>query len=414
MAIDAARPVEKRSKSKKIWWIIGSILLALILLAALAAFALRGGSSGGSDSAALSPSDLTKVEKKDFTTTLSGTGDISADREATLTTQLTGPVTSVEAAVGDRVAPQQVLAYIDTSKEEQELASQKASQNAELGESEEQFQQAQHELQELQNARAQAATEEEGVDLQNQVNAASRRVDRAWEQLTTARDSAQSQNNSLQVAINSGQVATPIGGVVTSADAHRGSPAEGPLFTVADDSSLKLTVMVKEADISTVKEGNRVTFTSPSAPGKEFEGTVSSISPVAGDSIPGHSTKGNMPGSDIESEEKAQFPVEIMVDGDHEGLRIGSTGKAKITTSEEKNATTIPLTAVTPDEDKTYVLAVTGEGDNARVEKREVTIGAKNNLDALVKDGLKPGDRIITQVKDHQDLDGQTVDLGEA
>ena len=121
-----------------------------------------------------------------------------------------------------------------------------------------------------------------------------------------------------------------------------------------------------------------------------------------------------MPGSDIESEEKAQFPVEIMVDGDHEGLRIGSTGKAKITTSEEKNATTIPLTAVTPDEDKTYVLAVTGEGDNARVEKREVTIGAKNNLDALVKDGLKPGDRVITQVKDHQDLDGQTVDLGEA
>ena len=48
------------------------------------------------------------------------------------------------------------------------------------------------------------------------------------------------------------------------------------------------------------------------------------------------------------------------------------------------------------------------------MEKREVTIGAKNNLDALVKDGLKPGDRVITQVKDHQDLDGQTVDLGEA
>ena len=89
-----------------------------------------------------------------------------------------------------------------------------------------------------------------------------------------------------------------------------------------------------------------------------------------------------------------------------------STGRV----SEEPSLfwTTSPLTAVTPDEDKTYVLAVTGEGDNARVEKREVTIGAKNNLDALVKDGLKPGDRVITQVKDHQDLDGQTVDLGEA
>ncbi|WP_165241032.1 efflux RND transporter periplasmic adaptor subunit [Corynebacterium lizhenjunii] len=270
-----------------------------------------------------------------------------------------------------------------------------------------------HDVEAARHARA-AATAYRGVSeaelglqaaemaVQHQIDTRSQAVDHALKGAASAGASAEIATKSLQLQLSDAAVRTPLAGVVTAVNATTGQPAQGALLTVTDDSVLRVRVKVKEADISDISIGDKVTFTSPSAPGKTFRGKVTFISPTS------EAAKSEATGSESGSaRNSAEFPVEIQVEGSREGLRLGSTAKVKIITDERTGVLSVPLSAVIHEGEKSYVLRVR----DGVVERQEVTVGTESSLNAAIDKGLSKGDAIISQAETHLDLVGQPVQV---
>lgn len=262
-------------------------------------------------------------------------------------------------------------------------------------------------------ANAQAAARAAELSAGHQVAQQSQAVDHALQSAAGASVAADAANAPLEFDLASAEVRTPIAGLVTAVHATQGRPAEGPLLTVADDTTLLLKTTLKEADLPKVEVGDRVTFTSPSQPGATFTGAVSFISPVAlGSGDAAASGAGAAPDSAgaagaaaPAAGAKAEFPIEIRVDGKRDGLRLGSSAKLKIITDTQKDALTVPLSAVYKDNGADHVLVVR----DGTITAQPVTLGTTSDFDAAIAEGLKPGDRVLTQADLHRDKVGQAA-----
>lgn len=130
----------------------------------------------------------------------------------------------------------------------------------------------------LTNARAQAAAAGQALrKLQNfarpeDVRAATARVDQAEFAVRL-----------LEKSIADCTVRSPIRGIVTEKLSEAGelaAPGTG-LYVVSDLSTVRLTIYVPEADLGKVRLGERARIRIDSSPGKDFEGAVTWVSPIA-------------------------------------------------------------------------------------------------------------------------------------
>lgn len=85
-------------------------------------------------------------------------------------------------------------------------------------------------------------------------------------------------------------------------------------------------------------------------------------------------------------------------------LRSGNTGKVRLAL-QHKNISLVPMDATLEIQDKIFVYAV---GDSNKVAKQPIQIAGKSGNFYLVSEGVKAGDRIVTEGIDHL-LDGQVI-----
>jgi membrane fusion protein (multidrug efflux system) len=78
-------------------------------------------------------------------------------------------------------------------------------------------------------------------------------------------------------------------------------------------------------------------------------------------------------------------------------LRSGNTGKIRLGLN-HTNTLIVPQAATIEIQDKVYVFAV---GDSNKVSRQPITIIGKTGNSYLIKDGLKPGDKIVFSGLDH-------------
>lgn len=225
----------------------------------------------------------------------------------------------------------------------------------------------------------------------------------------------------LEHQVQDREVTSPINGVVTKIEAEEGSPARGALMTVADNSRYLIKTSVRESDIADVKEGNRVTFTTPVTGDREFEGKVRRVAPMADGGEDGGAAAaaramqgagGDGGSQDSKKDTGISFPVEIEVTGDTKGLRLGGSARVEIVTEEDRDHLSVPLDAVY-DENKVLVLnRANQDATEGTIEERTVKTGVKNDTDIAVTSGdLKEGDVVIAWPEDFRDRVGETVSI---
>lgn len=78
-------------------------------------------------------------------------------------------------------------------------------------------------------------------------------------------------------------------------------------------------------------------------------------------------------------------------------LRSGNTGKIRLSL-QHKDALLVPQSATIDMQDKVFVFAV---ADSNKVKKQVITVEGKAGDNYIVKDGIKPGDRIVLSGFDH-------------
>lgn len=166
-------------------------------------------------------------------------------------------------------------------------------------------------------------------------------------------------------------------GIVTDVQAVKGGMAtEGAaLFTVADISSVKISVNVSKNDLETLKEGQNAVVT---IAGKEYTGTVSKINRQA---------VANQQGTPV-------ITAEVTVNETDGDIYLGIEANVVIHTVNATGVVTIPAQALNTGSDGDFCYVVV----NGIVEKRNVTIGANDGEYMEVVEGIKEGEEVITVV----------------
>ncbi len=188
----------------------------------------------------------------------------------------------------------------------------------------------------------------------------------------------------------------PFDGVVATVNAQEGLPAPttAPAVTLVDETAFFINVTVDETDIGKLEVGQQVTVLVDAYPGESLEGVVETIAPA--------------PGSSADNVGIVSYPVRIRLNGSEVVVRDGMTASVSILTSRLENVLLAPNWAIRTDQNSrgtyTYCFCL----DNGSVERREVTIGRRNEQYTEILSGLEEGVTLalVTEERSLFDLAG--------
>jgi HlyD family secretion protein len=321
-----------------------------------------------------------KVDRGDIRVTISATGALNATSKVEVGSQISGQVTEVLADYNDHVTKGQVIARIDPSTYEAQIA----QGNAQVS-----------------SARASLATAR--ATLRNAEVDYDRKAELAQQQLIArgdldlaraARDQARAQVASAQAQINQQTASTqttrlnlqrtvirsPVDGVVLSRSVEPGQTVAASLqapvlFQIAEDlSQMEILLSVDEADIGQVKPGLEVAFTVDAFPERRFRGKVKQVRLAA-----------------TNTSNVITYPVVVSVDNADQSLLPGMTANAEIEVSHRDNVLRVSNAALRykPDENDAGATEQGGRGNYAqdfqRIARRlELNAGQQSAFDQVI------------------------------
>jgi len=213
--------------------------------------------------------DVVKVEKGDVLKTITANGTINPVNVINIGTQVSGTIKKIYVDYNDKVEKGQILAELDTSILEKEVA---------------------ESLSTLKKAKATLSLDEldykRNKELFKNNYIAKVDLDEAETTLKNSEEEykiAKSKYDVAKINLGYAYVNSPVSGVVISREVDVGQTVAAnysapTLFQIAEDlNSMQIETSVSEADIGSVKEGQKVTFTVDSFQNTKFDGIIKQI-----------------------------------------------------------------------------------------------------------------------------------------
>ncbi len=308
------------------------LIAAAVVLVALAGlgFWLFSGSSGSSVTYTTAP-----VTQGDLTVTVTATGTVEPTNQVSISSELSGTVRSVLVDYNDVVKKGQVLAQLDTSKLNDNLALAKATlaaRQADVAQAQATVAETEAAFKRISELAAKDLSSQQDLDT---AKAAANRATAALKSAEANAEIAQANVSIAETDLAKADIKSPIDGVVLSRDVEPGqivaSSFSAPvLFTLAQDlSQMELQVDIDEADMGQVKQGDPATFTVEAFQGKSFPATIEQLR-YSPETVEGVVT----------------YKAILTVDNSDLLLRPGMTATADITVQTVKNATLVPNAAL--------------------------------------------------------------------
>jgi HlyD family secretion protein len=227
-----------------------------------------------------------ETRKGDLTVTVSATGQLEPVNQVDVGIEVSGTIKTVVVDNNDRVVSGQVLATLDTTKLEAEVLQSEAS----LKSSEAALLQAQAVVFET---KANLARYQRAWELSNgkspslyEMDAAQAALQKALAQEASAKaqiDQSRAALEAFRSDLSKGIIRAPISGIILSRGVEPGQTVAASLqtpvlFTLAEDlTAMELSVGVDEADVGSVKEGQRAVFTVDAYPEREFPAIITKV-----------------------------------------------------------------------------------------------------------------------------------------
>lgn len=384
-----------------------------LALAALAvAIAVTGCGTGGQQHGPMPLNvDVASAQRRDIATYITLDGQIAPLEQSTLAFQQSGPVAAVYVNVGDRVHAGELLARIDASTLNAQLAQAEAqaaqqgasAQGAQVGlpvqqqqnqsalstaraaldsarlvfeQDQQLFKQGYVSQSQLESARsqyvqAQSAYNNAQIGLRN--NVVSEQNVRA---AAAGAEAARAQANVLRTEIGQTALYAPFDGVVTQRLIDPGamaSPAT-PVLAVSRVDTVWININVPDEDLNYVHPGTTVHFSSSSLPGKDYSAAVSTVNAVP--------TQGTL-----------SYLARIQMPNPGSILRGGMLITATLPKESRKNTIVVPRTAIAQTEKGDAVFVVNGD----KAVQVPVRVGIQTDtLAEVLSSQVQPGTKVIT------------------
>jgi membrane fusion protein, macrolide-specific efflux system len=327
------------------------------------------------------------VQKGDLEDTVGATGTLQPRDYVDVGTQVSGQLKKLHVDIGSVVEKGQLLAEIDPTVYRAKVEADQAqllNQRAQLEDRQAQVRLA------GQKAKRQANMMRENATTAEAVQTAEAELQSAGAQLNALRaqiQQTQSQLRGDQANLEYTKIYAPMAGTVVTQNAKEGQTLnanqQAPVvLRVADLSTMTVQTQVSEADVSRLRVGMPVYFTTLGEARKRWHGKLRQINPTP--DVVNNVVLYN-----------ALFDVENP-DG---ALMTQMTAQVFFVVASAKDATLVPMSA----------LRRTGPGkalvkvvDNDGTEEREVTVGMSNRVMAQVLSGLQPGEQVATTERPQQ------------
>jgi RND family efflux transporter MFP subunit len=332
-------------------------------------------------------------------TLLNASGYVTARREATISSKITGKVMEVLVEEGMKIEADQVLARLDSSNVEKNLQlaqAQLVSARSAIGETKANLIQAERELRRLERLAAERSASQIELDrADTEVRSLEARLDRQAADVAVSEREVALWQQQLDDTI----IRAPFGGIVTSKNAQPGemiSPISAGggftrtgICTIVDMSSLEIEVDVSESYINRVQANQPVEATLDSYPQWRIPAKVIAIIPTA---------------------DRQKATVKVRVGFNELDPRILPDMSVKVAFQSTGEATkaqadvTIPDSALSKRDGRDVVWIVR----DGQVERRAVTVGGKTRDTVTIAAGVSPGERVVVEGTD-QLVDGARV-----
>ena len=285
-------------------------------------------------------------------------GTVQAAAEVRIVPRLTGRLLAVAVEEGDRVRSGQLLARIETPELEWQLEGQRAA----LATAEASLSRARSDRDRMRLLLDEGAISQqqfENVATQAQMNEAQARQIRAA-------------IRQIETQIGHGRIVSPVGGTVLTRTAEVGAMAApgAPLFTLARDGRLSVSLQVPEQHVSRIRTGAAVQVRSAAYLGRAFGGRVARVNPAVDPRTRLLPVKVDLPPSDL----RVGMFVEV-------GIEAGA-----------RTAVVVPAGAIQSDGAGSWVFLV--ERDRAR--RAAVKTGGRSGDRVEVVSGLEAGAKVVT------------------
>lgn len=163
----------------------------------------------------------------------------------------------------------------------------------------------------------------------------------------------------------------------SSSNIEEGSPVRErqTIIQLPDLTQMQAKMPIHESKVEQVHPGQRVYL---KVLDREFQGSVTSIA--------------NQPESKSFFAAKVkEYPAEVRIEGDCEGLRPGMTAEVEILIANLEDVLTVPVSAVVVKGDQFFGYVKSPNGP----QKRELLLGLSNDKFVEVKDGVAEGEEIL-------------------
>jgi RND family efflux transporter MFP subunit len=377
-----SRP-DVEAPSRKRWWIIVPVLLVIVAGIAWAVTrsraievkvapvrAVAAGSGGGA--------------------VLNASGYVTARRQATVSSKVTGKVIEVLIEEGMQVKEGQVLARLDSSFPSRSVALARAEATAAASALEEtrvRIREAQLDYDRAQRlAQSEIASRADADRARAQLDAARARLNAQSDQLATARRQIDLQSQSLEDTI----IRAPFDGVVVSKDAQPGemiSPVSAGggftrtgIGTIVDMNSLEIEVDVNEAYINRVHPGQRVEAVLDAYPDWRIPAHVITAVPTA-------------------DRQKATVKVRIALDQKDQrvlpdmGVKVSFITEEPAGTAQSTTMVEVPKTAVRRDGEQDIVFVM----KDGKAERRAVKVTSADGNNSRLASGVSEAETVIVE-----------------
>jgi RND family efflux transporter MFP subunit len=323
-------------------------------------------------------------------TVLNASGYVTARRQATVSSKVTGKVTEVLVEEGMVVRDGQILARLDDSILRRELSlaeARLAAQRRSTDETRVRLHEAEISLRRAQSLREQGVAPQSDLDAaEAQVGSLKARLDLGREEVAVAERELALNRQYLDDTV----IRSPFSGVAVSKDAQPGemiSPVSAGggftrtgICTIVDMSSLEVEVDVNESYIQRVRPGQKAIATLDAYP--DWQIPIRVIMPV--------------PTAD---RQKATVRVRLGFEQldprvlPDMGVKVAFLDEEGAAGAAPKAALVVPRRAVRKDGDRDVVFVV----KDGAVERRAVGVGPVPGDEAVITSGLAPGERVVIE-----------------
>lgn len=365
------RDIQGTSRRKKMVW-----LLIILLIAAAAGFGVYKKFAPSESSEFLT----TVVTKSTITNSIEATGTLNPVKSSEMGFKNDDTITAINVAVGDHVKTGQVLAQQETTTLQTSL------QQAQSTVEQDQLSVKTSSLNLESNRRTwerQQKLFESGAISQSDLDTAQDNFKKSQLELETAQ--AKLANDQLKVEqarsdLSGATLIAPFDGIIGAVNGQVGqingiNSSTSTLISIISED-LQISALINEADISQIKVGQDVEFTTTTYSNKTFKGKVLRISPQA-------QTVSNI----------QYYPVLIScIDPEHQ-LLAGMSVSVKIVINQKQDVAAIPMMAVT----------------YAQSYIKSLPAGDKTNLSKTSRTGVRPDARKA----ESDDSDGSEIKGGQ-